>query len=432
MATSKETPFTEARVSRPAIPRRRSGPVQSIRPGGNDLLLDIVRQEAGSVLAVARRFSLCADDAHDAYQRAMEILIKRIESLDPSTAGAWLRTVVKHEAMAVRADRMKALSSEELEVEAVAVGADPSIRSERFARLAAAAEALDQLKPHEAEALLLKAQGLSYDEIAEHRGWTYTKVNRLLSEGRQAFRERVESIEKGAECERLEPLLSKVADGEGRVRDRRSVAAHLRRCGSCRKQMRAELERSQGFAALAPFAAIAMVSQSGSIGRPWEVAIGWFGDRLLGGAIRVQTAAEAAAAGKVAAVAATAAAVAGGGVAAEKALQDKSVIPRPAAHSVAYERSTGGAESAAGSARQSSGNAPEPSPASAAPTAEQPAKPTPPAEPVQSDFDALASSSAASGVGQEQTPAQPVQAASTVAQPKQPSTANSQGSEFSP
>ncbi|MCX6390611.1 MAG: hypothetical protein NT122_08305, partial [Solirubrobacterales bacterium] len=134
MATSKETSFTAARVSRPAIPRRRSGPVQSIRPAGNDLLLDIVRQEAGSVLAVARRFSLCADDAHDAYQRAMEILIKRIETLEPSTAGAWLRTVVKHEAMAVRADRMKALSSEELEVEAVAVGADPSIRSERFAR----------------------------------------------------------------------------------------------------------------------------------------------------------------------------------------------------------------------------------------------------------------------------------------------------------
>jgi DNA-directed RNA polymerase specialized sigma24 family protein len=35
----------------------------------------------------------------------------------------------------------------------------------------------------------MRAAGLSYTEIGELRGWTYTKVNRCLSEGRAALRQ---------------------------------------------------------------------------------------------------------------------------------------------------------------------------------------------------------------------------------------------------
>jgi hypothetical protein len=34
-------------------------------------------------------------------------------------------------------------------------------------------------------------------------GWSYTKVNPCLTEGRKALLARVEGIEAGAECERL-------------------------------------------------------------------------------------------------------------------------------------------------------------------------------------------------------------------------------------
>ena len=54
-----------------------------------------------ALLRVANQFSLCHDDALDAYQRAFEIYLRRMEALDPATEGAWLRVVVKHEAMAI-------------------------------------------------------------------------------------------------------------------------------------------------------------------------------------------------------------------------------------------------------------------------------------------------------------------------------------------
>ena len=53
-------------------------------------------------------------------------------------------------------------------------------------------EALRALKPDEARALLLKAEGLSYQEIGRHFGWTYTKVNRSHHRGPRALPEGVQ------------------------------------------------------------------------------------------------------------------------------------------------------------------------------------------------------------------------------------------------
>ena len=48
---------------------------------------------------------------------------------------------------------------------------------------------LAKLKPSERRALSLLALGYSYREICEQTGWSYTKVNRCLAEGRAALRE---------------------------------------------------------------------------------------------------------------------------------------------------------------------------------------------------------------------------------------------------
>ena len=48
---------------------------------------------------------------------------------------------------------------------------------------------LGELKRDERRALSLLAVGYSYREIGELTGWTYTKVNRCLAEGRAALRE---------------------------------------------------------------------------------------------------------------------------------------------------------------------------------------------------------------------------------------------------
>ena len=57
----------------------------------------------------ARRFSLCADDADDALQRALEILLRKAPTTDPRELIRWTQTVVKHEALAVRRERERLL-----------------------------------------------------------------------------------------------------------------------------------------------------------------------------------------------------------------------------------------------------------------------------------------------------------------------------------
>src|ERR671930_2740709 len=83
------------------------------------LVLELIGSQADSLLRVARRYSLCADDAHDAYQRGLEILMRHAERLDPDRAAGWLHTVVKHEALAINRSRRRILGSDELDVDAL-------------------------------------------------------------------------------------------------------------------------------------------------------------------------------------------------------------------------------------------------------------------------------------------------------------------------
>jgi DNA-directed RNA polymerase specialized sigma24 family protein len=66
----------------------------------------------------------------------------------------------------------------------------PQAAIEARERVAEAAAGLAALKPQERRALALQGAGCSYAEIQSITGWTYTKVNRCLAEGRAALRER--------------------------------------------------------------------------------------------------------------------------------------------------------------------------------------------------------------------------------------------------
>jgi RNA polymerase sigma factor (sigma-70 family) len=302
-----------------AIPSPRAIPLRGARRRtGEGLVVEILREHAGGLLALARRHSLCADDAHDAYQRATEIFLRRADSLEPATAAGWLRTVVKHEAMAVRASRQAAVSRDEPDLDLQVADALPSAeeRAAAFERLAHAAEALGRLKPQETRALLLRAEGHSYEEICAITGWTYTKVNRCLTEGRRAFRLRVAGIEAGAECERWAPVLSAVADGEATQAQLVAVRPHLRACPACRATVR-EFHAAPGrVAALVPVAALAGPLAAG-VARGPGPAVSSALHRLheaLGGAApsRVQAMVDLATGGKAVAIAASTVALAGG------------------------------------------------------------------------------------------------------------------------
>ena len=101
-----------------------------------------------------------------------------------------------------------------------------------------AAEALAQLKPQEIRALQLKAEGYSYREICQLTGWTYTKVNRCLTEGRRALARRLAAIESGIECARLAPLLGAILDGGTSADQFGLLRPHLNTCLDCRARLK--------------------------------------------------------------------------------------------------------------------------------------------------------------------------------------------------
>jgi len=140
----------------------------------------------------ARRYSLCADDAEDAYQRAVEILLTKAPPRPPHQLAAWMQVVTRREALAVRRARERLVTGLDGDDRLHEVACDrpgPAEQAERRERIALAAGALALLKPHERLAIVLHAHGYSYAEICELCGWTYTKVNRCLAEGRARLRE---------------------------------------------------------------------------------------------------------------------------------------------------------------------------------------------------------------------------------------------------
>lgn len=219
------------------------------------------RHEA-ALRRTAQRYSLCADDADDALQRALEILLTKAPSDDPRELIRWTQTVVKHEALAVRRDRERILSGpaavaaepgREDWVALIPAEADgPPERAERHEAIARSREALQALKPQELRALSLLAEGYSYAEIGEITNFSHTKINRCLAEGRDRFRRLLARSEDGGRCEEMGPLLSAFCDGETAAGEATAVREHLRACAGCRATLRAYRAAPRAAAALAP------------------------------------------------------------------------------------------------------------------------------------------------------------------------------------
>ncbi|MDW5594175.1 sigma-70 family RNA polymerase sigma factor [Conexibacter stalactiti] len=306
----------------------RRSPIRRGGVGGDELVLALVREHAGELLRFARRFSICADDAQDAYQRALEKLVLRMRGTPPVNVLSWLRTVLRHEALAVRAERERMLGKGPLDDDRNGDGAavDPAERVERFERLAHTAEALRGLKPQELTALALRAEGLSYREICERTSWTYTRCNRAVTEGRRALLARLHAIESGAECARWLPVLSRFADGEAGASELAELRPHLRACTGCRATLRGFHAAPGQVGALLPVELLPVVVAAGTgagggigIGRHLDGLLHTLLDRAGVSVLRVHGAIDALPGTKLAAVAASTVAVAGGGAAIEQA-----------------------------------------------------------------------------------------------------------------
>ena len=210
--------------------------------------IDVISRHEGTLRRTARRYSICADDAEDAYQRALEILLTKAPPITGDSLIRWMQTVTKREALGVRRQRVRLIgspppSTDDSDLydpfESIASEApQPDEQAARVERIRRSSEALRALKPQEVRALILKAEGYSYQEIQEITGWTYTKVNRCMAEGRKRFLGVFAEIESGDRCEQWARGLSLIADGEDGEQDLTELRIHLRTCAICRARLR--------------------------------------------------------------------------------------------------------------------------------------------------------------------------------------------------
>jgi RNA polymerase sigma factor (sigma-70 family) len=224
--------------------------------------VEMIAKHERALRRTARRYSICAADADDALQRALEILLTKAPPGEARELVRWMQTVTKHEALAVRRSRERQLGPSlpagdaEETVDWVslipATGAGPAERAESREEVARTREGLKALKPAELRALTLLAQGYSYAEIGEITGWTRTKINRALAEGRERFRAFISRSEAGGRCAELAPLLSAFCDGEAGEADSAVVREHLRACAHCRAAIRAYRAVPRAARALVP------------------------------------------------------------------------------------------------------------------------------------------------------------------------------------
>jgi RNA polymerase sigma factor (sigma-70 family) len=178
-------------MTRAAVDRERNAKV----------LQRVIAESEHLLRRQARRHAELPEDAEDALQYAYALFIERYRGdCDPL---AWLQTTVKREAWALR---RKASRRREVSLDGVgdaddddeqpwidALPSDAPTPDERAARneeLASRRALIRGLKPDQRRALGLLGFGLSYAEICRATGWTHTKVNRSIAEGRADLRGR--------------------------------------------------------------------------------------------------------------------------------------------------------------------------------------------------------------------------------------------------
>jgi RNA polymerase sigma factor (sigma-70 family) len=227
--------------------RAGRGPPKGARPDGAPCRREIdaaaaalVARHGAQILATVRRYAATPEDAEDAYQRGLEILLRKAPTTRECELVPWLKTVVKHEAFSVRRqrDRHTPLTDDGDLRDRLTPTKITYDRAEQHERLRQAAEALGQLKPQEIRALQLKAEGYSYREICQLTGWTFTKVNRCLTEGRRALARRLAEIESGIECAKLAPVLEALLDGDPSAEQLGLLRPHLNTCLDCRARLK--------------------------------------------------------------------------------------------------------------------------------------------------------------------------------------------------
>jgi RNA polymerase sigma factor (sigma-70 family) len=163
-----------------------------------ELLDRLLRVERGRLRHQADYHSEHRQDAEDALGDACVQFLLHFDGEDLEEARRWMLVVVKRCGWAIaRRRRERGAVIEEVSADLLLSDRGVGLADERRGpeqqatigeEVAAFAAALATLKADERRALILLALGYSYGEIGELCGWTRSKVNRSLAEGRVRLR----------------------------------------------------------------------------------------------------------------------------------------------------------------------------------------------------------------------------------------------------
>src|SRR3954452_9987619 len=104
--------------------------------------LELLSRHSAGLLATARKYSASPEDAENAYQRGVEILLTKAPTTREAELLPWLRTVVKHEAFAVRKSTPWSVAGDDEGLDELHANAWTDDQAERFERLRVGAEAM--------------------------------------------------------------------------------------------------------------------------------------------------------------------------------------------------------------------------------------------------------------------------------------------------
>ena len=154
----------------------------------------LAREQRPKLLALASRRARSRADAEDAVQEALLIAFTVRERIRPQSALGYIAVIAQHEASRLgrHAERLRSLDQPIAGNDGVCaldLLADP--RQPDHDAVIDALVAMRQAKPDQAKALMARTLGWRYREISDTFGWTYTKTNRSVTEGRAALRQRI-------------------------------------------------------------------------------------------------------------------------------------------------------------------------------------------------------------------------------------------------
>ena len=241
---------------------------------------------APGLIRFAARYTRSLHDAEDAYQRAMEIALTRAPVTEPRRFMAWLHTVLRNEALAVARTRRREAPGREADVpEEYENALEDAVRVDALAewreRYRSIQDGLAGLTDAQRICLMLQTAGVSYERIHEITGFSLRKVERSVLEGRASLAAWEVRLASGEACERIDPMIDRVAAGAASMKETRIVSRHVRHCGHCRALLRDRRESNEWLAAMVPVALLAGQAFSGAPD-PTPVIAWW--ERVSGGA----------------------------------------------------------------------------------------------------------------------------------------------------